>query len=504
MFTLELGSKERLIDTEASARIARGDESVEDTVVVGDLDGDGIDDAVIRSAFLLTNAAGNLGESGGVYVVYGGSGVTGKIDMAKLPALVQIGTPGGDVVPVGDVDGDGLADFLVGITRTPGCGDPSVHELGENLQNGGAYIIYGSHTRLSGTHPIGDTGVFLRDPVPCTVTGYVNRLGDIDGDGKADFAIRRTPVDGSNPGTLLVFYGRSPQLSGIVDLTTTADAVITNPARPQGSPSGARTGDVDGDGVDDFMIVAQIAVDVGGNTMDTRLVRGSATRLSGTHALDDLGVTQFLVRTCIDAPEIDALGDLDGDGADDFALSSCVRGTYGGDIDIKNSRPDTNDYHLFYGRKGGFPAQVGADEQDATLPTSHTGPSQLIGGDADGDGIPDLILADVGLHDFNGAVHLLRGKTGVRLSGVVDPVARSFVTYVGEPLREDQPCVTSSCSLGEALGWGGIAVGDVTGDHHVDLLIGAPTYISLPAKGGPIEKTLARVYVVSPPASTNP
>jgi hypothetical protein len=502
MFLPELGTNERLVGTEAFARIAKGDEGVEDVVVVGDLDGDGIDDAVIRTAYLLTNDAGNIGLGSAVYVVYGGPGVTGKIDMATLPTLVHTGAfgggvLGGDVIPVGDIDGDGLADFMVGIARTPGCGDPSVHELGDNLQNGGAYIIYGNHTRLTGTHPIDDAGVFLRDPVPCTVTGRVDPLGDIDGDGKADFAVGRTmTVDGSAPSTMLVFYGRSPQLTGTVDLTTTADAVITNAARPQDSPIGGRMGDVDGDGVDDFVVVTQTAVDVAGNTMDVRLVRGSATRLSGTHASEDLGVTQFLVHTCISPPEVAALGDLDGDGVDDFALSGCVGGSLG---------ELTKDYHLFYGRKGGFPAQVGADDQDATLPTSHTGPSQLAGGDADGDGIPDLILADVGLHAFNGAVHVMRGRAGVRLSGIVDPVARSFVTYVGETVREDQPCQSTSCALGEALGWGGIAVGDVTGDHHVDLLMGATTSaLALPAKGGPFDKTRASVYLVSPPASTNP
>jgi hypothetical protein len=45
----------------------------------------------------------------------------------------------------------------------------------------------------------------------------------------------------------------------------------------------------------------------------------------------------------------------------------------------------------------------------------------------------------------------------------------------------------------------------VTGDHRVDLLIGAPTSaLSLPEKGGPFDRTPARIYAVSPPASTKP
>ncbi len=498
MFRLELGTNERPIDTEAFGRIARSDETVENLVVVGDLDGDGIDDAVIQSAYGLADAAGNLGTGSAVYVVYGGPGVTGQIDMATLPTLVHTGDPGfgwlagSDLIPVGDIDGDGLADFLVRIVPTQGFCNPDEHVLGDNLQNGGAYIIYGNHTRLTGTHPIDDAGVFLRDPVPCTVTDRIDPLGDIDGDGKADFAIGRTTVDGSAPATLLVFSGRSLRLSGTVDLTTTADAVITNTARPQDSPIGPigkRLGDVDGDGIDDFVVVSPAA-----NTMDVRLVRGSATRLSGTFVAGDLGATQLLVHTC-SPPEVDALGDLDGDGVDDFALSSCVEGSMGNFM---------VDYHLFYGRKGGFPAQVGADDQDATLPaTGILGSTRLIGGDVDGDGTLDLILVNSSLHDLNGGMHLLKGNAGVRLSGVVDPIGRSFVTYVGQPQRDPGPCADTTGVTSAQLGWAGVAVGDLNADHHPDLMTSALTAI-MPTKGGRCDTTLARVYLVSPPASPKP
>lgn len=494
MFTPELGTNERLIDTAAFARIARSDEGLQDVVVVGDLDGDGIDDAVIRTAFSLENAHG-FGTGGAVYVVYGGRGVRGQIDMATLPTLVKIGSPDADVVPLGDVDGDGLADFAVGIAFTPGCGVPPLPEamvIGDNLQNSGAYIVYGSHTRLTGSHPIGDVGAFVRDPVACTASGGVARLGDIDGDGKADFAIVRNPVPNSPPvESLFVFYGRSARLSGTVDLTTTADAEIADVALPQ-FPTNVKVGDVDGDGLDDFVVGTQRPP----GDVSMSLVRGSATRLSGTLALGDLGATAFRVGSCSLAfPEIDALGDLDGDGVDDFALTSC------GEVQGTDTVTGAKEYHLFYGRKGGLPSQLGPGDQDATIPvTSSLFDSQLIAGDASGDGIPDLILADSAFHDMNGGVHVLKGRAGVRLSGLVDPVARSFVTYVGETQRDSGPC--ASGTVQERLGSQGIAIGDVNGDHHPDLLITALN--SFPVKGGTCDTTLARLYVASPPAGTNP
>lgn len=504
MFTPELGTNERLIDSAAFARIARSDEGVEDLMVVGDLDGDGIDDAIIRSAYGTQYDNGYSEISGAVYVLYGGTGVTGQIDMATLPSLVHIGAIGADspgVVALGDVDGDGLADFAVGIGRTPGCGVAGVTNPGENLQNTGAYIVYGSHTRLTGSHPIADVGAFLRNPVPCIgAGGMIARLGDIDGDGKDDFALGDPQVD-TNVGNLLVYYGRSARLSGTVDLTTSADAVIGNVALAE--PLHLRLGDVDGDGLADFVVETDYVYPTmpmsDTNSSVLHLVRGSATRLSGTLAGGDLGTSRFPVQGCfLWDPDVEALGDLDGDGLDDFALGNCSSAT---DPDL---RPlDTTGYRVFYGRKDGFPAEVGPGDQDATLatPVEFESSSLLIAGDANGDGIPDLVLADWLTHARNGSVSVLAGRAGVRMSGVVDFIARSYVTYVGTLQRGlGNPCASSSGEY-EALGTT-LALGDLNGDHHPDLLIGALD--NLPWHRATCDVTDARIYFASPPAGPNP
>lgn len=83
MFTLELGANERLIETAATARLANPDRGLELPIVVGDLDGDGIDDAILRSSFIAPGAAGTTVYGGALYVLYGGSHVTGSIDLAS-------------------------------------------------------------------------------------------------------------------------------------------------------------------------------------------------------------------------------------------------------------------------------------------------------------------------------------------------------------------------------------------------------------------------------------
>src|SRR5262245_21031440 len=187
MFAPRLATGERLIDNEAVAQLSKDDQDLEDLVVVGDLDGDGIDDAVLRTFNLGVFPDGGLDWRAYVYVVYGGSSVTGKIDYASLPSLTGVGSFGGGLSAVGDVDGDGLADFLIEAARTPGCGD---QPHASDHPYGGGYLVYGSTTRLTGATPIESASAFLRDPTPCTSVG-LSALGDLDGDGHADFAIGR-------------------------------------------------------------------------------------------------------------------------------------------------------------------------------------------------------------------------------------------------------------------------------------------------------------------------
>lgn len=169
MFTLELGANEHVIDQAAAARLAHTDQGLEHAIVVGDLDGDGIDDAVVRTTFTTTGADGKIVYGGAVYVVYGGSGVAGAIDLAHLPSLTHVGAPSiatppsGGVSAVDDLDGDGLADFVVSIDGTIGC-EPVSPWVSDSPQIAGAWVVYGSATRLTGSREIKDVAALLSEP----------------------------------------------------------------------------------------------------------------------------------------------------------------------------------------------------------------------------------------------------------------------------------------------------------------------------------------------------
>ena len=481
VFEPQLGSTERLVERAAVARIAGDDQFLAHVTVVGDIDGDGIDDAIVRSEYVIRDA--NFAMGSGVYVLYGGSGVTGKFAAASLPVLTGAGAPAGRIASVGDVDGDGLADFLVGIARVAGCGDPGVPKPGDPPEHGAAYLVYGSRTRLTGTTPTASVAALLRDATACTLGDGVAGLGDLDGDGNADFAISRSQIDGV--GVAYLFYGRGARLTGTVDLAATADAVITT-GLEYIAPL-IRIGDVDGDGHGDFVVRA--ASD--GLVEDVRLVRGRAERFTGTVALADIAQTQFTGGDFCHFIIADgaALGDLDGDGRDDFSLLSCH------DVDQRGGFTVTQ--RVFYGRAGGFPAQIAAGEEDAAIPAA-SGVSEMASADVDGDGALDLILTETGARDGNGAVHVMYGD-GRRLAGMVS--VDQSLTYVGMTQRgmRCEYIWSPDCTTTEALG-DELAVGDVTGDHKPDLLINAPTRQIVASELGVHGSAVGHVYVVSPEA----
>ena len=143
---------------------------------------------------------------------------------------------GYDFAAVGDVDGDGVDDLLVG-------------------GQGSAFLVFGSRTGFASTTPdvvfSGGSGSLL---------GYqVAGLGDINGDGRPDFAIGDSTYL-NDAGRVLIYYGRAARdWPATLDLSSACNADVCLEEADAGHTLGTaveRAGDFDGDGKADIAIGA--------------------------------------------------------------------------------------------------------------------------------------------------------------------------------------------------------------------------------------------------------
>ncbi|MFW5921666.1 MAG: FG-GAP-like repeat-containing protein [Polyangiales bacterium] len=153
----------------------------------GDLDGDGYDDMVARSG-------------GELAIYYGGStGPSTRPDATVTPPMGADGF-GHAVEPLGDVDGDGRGDLLVG---APDAADP-LHRP----QAGALYVLYGAARGAS--H---DVVVLDHGPRPDFRLGRHMACSDFNLDAILDCV----DYDGYDPPTMSLYVGgptRSLQISG--------------------------------------------------------------------------------------------------------------------------------------------------------------------------------------------------------------------------------------------------------------------------------------------------
>jgi len=234
--------------------------------------------------------------------------------------------------PLGDFNGDGTADVYF------------VSEVGPGTTGG---VIYGKtqwpeETSLDDLIAAGDAFLIKRDPGSLTFywPSFLQRPGDINGDGLADLVVLHVPVDfmlrpayGSSAGATIIFGGT--KLGGQV---LPVDDLVNNFFQIHDLAVTDIVPDMDGDGCDELLVIDGRPPGMGSEARvfvvygDRRLEDKEGIDLQDVVAGLGSTATELLFPTD-EGKRFDSVGprnavacsDIDGDGIPDFAISNPSR-----------------------------------------------------------------------------------------------------------------------------------------------------------------------------------
>jgi len=346
------------------------------SAAAGDLDGDGYHDILVGGDCGVNDASGVL------YVARGP--FAGATDLSTSAQAFHAEYPGaefGRSIGPGDLDGDGYADIVF-----TGSDDYTTDGYG-NL-----YVMHGPVTQSDVTEA--DTivrGSFAGQHVGRTLVS----LGDVDGDGRADFAYGGVSRGGGSSTFIVTDAPR-----GVADAASTGEDIEIDAKHDTAGlvATLGSTGDLDGDGYDDLAIIEWWSAQV-------FIVYGPRSGVKRTSLLDVAEADLHLDPSYDPAGtwlETTALGDWNGDG-------HAVLGVADTHWHPPDADCEWNSVHCWEGAIflvggpviGTHDLQTEADRIEGEFDGGYLGgmnPFQAMegGADVDGDGFPDLVVGAPG------------------------------------------------------------------------------------------------------------
>lgn len=394
----------------------------------GDFNGDGLSDVIIGAPLAKGSNANTSGfNAGESYIVFGSTnaGEQGVLELSTLDGdngLTVDGfrdeNLGAAVSSAGDFNGDGFSDVVIG---APDASNGNAYD------SGASYIIFGgSQVGNEGNLAVTDldrlNGFSLRGSRRAVNLGTaVSGVGDVNGDGLSDVLVSEPGsgvYDNYSNRSYLVFGGahieNADDFDTISEISVSrastsivaksgADRIEQNPgvdsSREYIGRSLSSAGDINGDGVTDFMLTASPVDYSSGDRLgsETYVIFGNSDLDDASQVnIDDITPGTGFEIVDIDGLgdyEVNAAGDLNDDGVDDIVIGARLTDANGrftsgvsyvvyGNASIGEQGPI--DPLTLDGRNGFVINGIDVGDQ--------SGASVSSAGDMNGDGVSDLII----------------------------------------------------------------------------------------------------------------
>ena len=377
---------------------------------LGDVNGDGYGDLLI--------AAPNEFSNGKTYLIFGHAGSWKKDVSLSTADVIFNGTIHDvwqiNVAGVGDVNGDGLKDFLIGYPY---------------MNRGASYLFFGRTNGWNKTTSVGKADVqFIGETYGDGSGGAVAGVGDVNKDGFDDFMMGAPNNNeiGTSSGKAYLILGRNQGWSKSMSLSKADASFRGTKAYEMAGSSLSGGGDINGDGMDDILIGSNNYNPFGRVNIIYGKQNGWARNVSLSQSDRFIGNSEGIIESAIIA------GDMDGDGHADVLVLTTVSSIrlYLGTTIMKKTDLNTTDSDAYmYGISA---STIGS----------------LAGGDVNNDGYDDILIGQPLLSTsswYSGEVYLLYADLGTGPAPI-----KNIVSY-DKTFATPHPCVVENMTVGVEL-----------------------------------------------------